>query len=80
VSEPLLFNKERTFQSAEAKDAAISDSTTAAGRNMRQEKLHQAEGVQPLHGQSLRKLNFIKWVPTAMLLLTLPEPSKRREQ
>jgi hypothetical protein len=79
VSEPVLPNKERTFQSAEAKDAAFSDSTTAAGRNVRQ-KLHQAAGVQTLHGQSLRKLNFIKRVPTAVLLLALPEPPERREQ
>lgn len=80
MSEPLLPNKERTFQSGEAKDAAISGSTTAAGRNVRHEKLHQAAGVQTLHGQSLRKENFIERVPTAVLLLALPEPSKRREQ
>ena len=43
-------------------------------------KLHQAADVQTLHGQSLRKVNVIKRAPTAVLLLALLDPSKRREQ
>jgi len=77
VSKPLLPNKERTFQSAEAKDDAISDSTTAADRNARQENLTPSCRCANF---ALRKVNFIKRVPTEVLLLALLEPAKRREQ
>jgi hypothetical protein len=43
-----------TFQSVDVKDAAISNSAMTAGRNVWQ-KLHQAAGVQTLHGQSLEE-------------------------